>query len=150
MTTPKYTRPNYTTQLGATWKANIDAAFKLFERLGADFAPHEQDQGSPAPDLTVRVDAGAILDGVTLTEVAAQTVSGFTTPSAGQHRIDRVVIDAVTGVATRVAGTAVTGSPSATPPAIPAGKLPICRILFTDADTSITDEMIDDERTFPL
>ena len=150
MTSATYTRPNYTSQLGAQWKANQDGAFRVHERQGTWFAPHEQDQGSPAPDLSVRVDAGYIFDGTTLTEVAAQTVSGFTIPSAGQHRIDRVVIDAITGVATRVAGTAVTGSPSATPPAIAAGKLPCCQVLITDADTSITNSMITDERVYPL
>lgn len=69
-------------------------------------------------------------------------------PSAGQHRVDRVVVDVVTGVASRVAGTAVTGSPSATPPAIPAGKLPICQVRITSDDTVILNSMITDERLF--
>src|SRR5690606_24482496 len=56
------------------------------------------------------------------------------------------VVDATTGVATRVAGTAVTGSPSAVPPDIPAGKLPICQVLINDDDTVITNSMITDER----
>lgn len=150
MTTATYTRPNYTSQAGAIWKANQDGAFRVHERQGTWFAPHQQDQGSPAPELSVRVDAGYIFDGETLTEVAAQTVGGFTTPSAGEHRVDRVVVDAITGAATRVAGTAVTGSPSATPPAIPAGKLPVCQVLMTDSDTVVIDSMITDERVWPL
>ena len=150
MSTATYTRPDYTTQLAAQYKANLDAMAKVFERMLAAFAPHQQDVGSQAPELSIRVDAGYIFSGTTLTEVAAQTVGGFTTPSAGQHRIDRVVVDAITGAATRVAGTAVTGSPSATPPAIPAGKLPVCQVLMTDADLAVTDAMITDERVFPL
>lgn len=146
MTVATKTQPNYTSMLAAAYKAAIDAITAVHDRIGGAFAPHEQDVGSPAPDLSMRVDAGFIFSGVTLTEVAAQTVSGFTTPSAGQERIDRVVIDATTGVATRVAGTAVTGSPSATAPAIPTGKLPCCQIRFTDASTTILNSMITDER----
>ena len=141
-----YTRPNYTTQLGASYKGNLDAAAAVFERIAAAFAPHEQSLGSPTPDLSIRVDAGYIFSTSGLTEVAAQTVSGFTIPSAGQERIDRVVIDSTTGVATRVAGTAVTGSPSATPPAIPAGKLPCCQVRLTSSDTAVLNSNITDER----
>lgn len=150
MSTAKYTRPDSDTQLASAYKANIDAMAKVFERFGAAFAPHEQDVGSPTPELSVRLDAGFVWDGTTLTEVAAQTVGGFTTPSAGQHRIDRVVVDAITGVASRIAGTPATGSPSATPPSISAGKLPVCQVAFTDADTAVLNEMITDERVFPL
>lgn len=144
----KFVQPNFTTQDAATYKASIDAAVAVHHRLAGPFAAHQQDAGSPAPDLTVRVDAGSIWDGTTLAEVAAQTVSGFTIPSAGQHRIDRVVADPVTGAASRVAGTAVTGSPSASAPSIPTGKVPICRVLITSANTVITDDMITDERVF--
>lgn len=142
--------PNYTSQSqsGTGYPLNIDAALKAGKRLATWFAPHEQDQGSPAPDLTLRVDAGWIDFGMTTLEVAAQTVSGFTIPSAGQHRIDRVVIDRVTGVASRVAGTAVTGSPSAVAPAIPAGKMPCCQVLLTSGDTAVVNTLISDERMF--
>lgn len=146
MTVATKTQPNYTTQDAASYKANIDGITAVHDRLAGAFAPHEQDVGSPAPDLSVRVDAGFIFAGTTLTEVAAQTVSGFTTPSAGQERIDRVVLDEITGAASRVAGTAVSGSPSAVPPDIPAGKLPCCQIRFTDASTEVLNSMITDER----
>lgn len=146
MTVATKLQPNYTTQLAAAYKAAIDAITAVHDRMAGAFAPHEQDVGSPAPDLSMRVDAGFIFAGTTLTEVASQTVSGFTTPSAGQERIDRVVLDAVTGVASRVAGTAATGSPSAVAPAIPTGKLPCCQIRFTDASTAVLNSMITDER----
>lgn len=141
-----FQQPNFTTMSAAAYKAAIDASFAALARLAGVFCPHQQDQGSPSPDLTVRIDGGFVLDGTTLIEVAAQTVSGFTIPSSGEHRIDRVVIDASTGVASRVAGTAVTGSPSATPPAIPSGNLPCCQVLITSSDVAILNAMITDER----
>ena len=146
MTVAQYTRPNYTTQAAAAYKANIDAAAAVFERKGDWFAPHQQDVGSPAPELSIRLDAGWIWDGTTLTEVAAQTVSGFTIPTAGMERVDRVVVDSTTGVASLIAGTAVTGSPSATAPAITAGTIPICQVRITSADTAVLNSMITDER----
>lgn len=142
----RWTDPNYTTQSAAAYKAALDAAHAVAKR-GADwFAPHQTYSASPNPDLSVELDAGYIWDGLNLTEVAAQIVTGFTIPSAGQNRVDRVVVDASTGVASRVEGTAVTGSPTATAPAIPAGKIPICQVTITSADTVITNSMITDER----
>lgn len=146
--TATYTRPNFTTQTPTQYKANIEAMAQVFERLGNAFNAHAQDQGSPAPDMTVRVDAGHIFYRGALSEIAAQTVSGFTVPSAGQHRIDRVVLNPATGACSRVAGTAVTGSPSAVAPNITAGFLPICSVLITSADSVITDVMVTDERAF--
>lgn len=142
--------PDYTAQAqsGTSYPLNIDAAIKAGKRLATWFAPHQQDVGSPSPDMTLRIDGGWIDNGVTQTEVAAQTVSGFTIPSAGQNRVDRVVIDRITGVATRVAGTAVTGSPSSVAPAIAVGKMPCCQVYFTSADTAVLNTMIADERMF--
>lgn len=142
-------QPNYTSMLAAAYKAAIDACFAVDARSGGWFAPHQVYAGSPNPDLAVELDAGYVWDGTTLTEVAAQTVSGFTIPTAGQHRVDRVVVDATTGAASRVAGTAVAGSPSATPPAIPAGKIPVCQVLIQSSDTAVLDGMITDERAMP-
>lgn len=151
MTVPTFLQPNFTTQSAAVYKAAIDAAIAVLARQAAGFAAHEQDASSPQPDMTVRVDAGQTFTfgfaAPELREIAAQTVSGFTTPAAGYERIDRVVIDPLTGAATRVAGTAqTTGSPGPSAPAIPAGKLPVCQVLITDSDTVITNDMITDER----
>jgi hypothetical protein len=147
MTVATKLQPNYTTQQAAAYKAAIDGITAVHDRVAGAFAPHEQDVGSPAPELSMRVDAGFIFTNGALTEVSAQTVTGFTVPSAGQERIDRVVIDATTGVASRVAGTAASGSPSAVAPDIPAGKLPCCQIRFTDASTAVLNSMITDERS---
>ena len=146
MTVQKFTQPDYSSQSGTVYPTGIDKAIAVHHRLAGPFAPHEQDASSPQPDLSVRVDAGFLWDGETLSEVAAQSVSGFTIPSAGQHRIDRVVIDASTGVASRVSGTAATGSPIASAPAIPFGKIPCCQVMITDSDTAILNSMITDER----
>lgn len=133
--------------LAAVYKACIDACFAVDTRLAGWFAPHQVYSGSPQPDLAVELDAGYIWNGTTLTEVAAQSVSGFTIPASGYQRIDRVVVDATTGVASRIAGTAQTsGSPGPSAPAITAGKIPICQVLITSADTAILDSMITDER----
>lgn len=150
---PQHIRPAGS-QSATVYKSRIDSMAKVYERFLGAFAAHEQTVGSPAPDLTVRVESGPILAGYgspserALIEITAQTVSGFTIPSVGTHRVDRVVINETTGAASRVAGTAVTGSPSATPPAIPAGCVPCCRVLIQDTDTVITNSMITDERSF--
>ena len=44
------TLPNFTNQTASVYKANIDAGFAVADRLAWAFAPHQQDQGSPAPD----------------------------------------------------------------------------------------------------
>lgn len=147
MTVARWQDPDYTSMLGATYKAALDAAHKVGKRFADAFAPHQVYAGSPNPDRAVELDAGFIWNAETLTEVSAQTVTGFTTPTAGTERIDRVVVDAVTGVASRVAGTPQsTGSPGASAPAIASGKIPICQVLMTSADTVVTNSMITDER----
>lgn len=141
------TQPNYLTQLGSTYMANIDAAIAVLARLGGWFNPHEQTAGSPSPDMTVVVDAGFVWDGTTLTEKAAQTVTGFVAPASGT-RIDRICVNKTNGDALRVTGTALAGSPSATPPAIPEGYMPCCRIAIGSTDTAIINLMITNEQTF--
>ena len=144
----KPVQPDYSSQTGTEYPTNIDKALSVVKRHGDWFAPYQQDVGSPSPDLSVRLAAGFTWDGTTFTEVAAQSVSGFTAPSAGQHRIDRVVVHAVTGAGLRVAGTAATGSPTASPPSIPEGYIPVCQVLLTDSDTAVLNSMITDERAF--
>lgn len=75
-----------------------------------------------------------------MTEVPAQTVGPFaTTPS---QRVDRVVVDRVTGTASIVVGT----DGSFMPPAIPTGRLPVARIHLLSTTAEITNEIIVDER----
>ena len=65
--------PDFTVGSGNAYKTKIDANAKVDSRIAWAFAPHQQDQGSPAPDMTLRLEAGTIFDGATLTEVAAQS-----------------------------------------------------------------------------
>ncbi|SMH29808.1 LamG-like jellyroll fold domain-containing protein [Azospirillum agricola] len=107
------------------------------QRIVGPFAPHAQS----APDLTVALDRGFLLNGATLTEVAAQTVGPLALPVTG-FRVDRIVIDRSTGAASMIVGSAG----SATPPAIPTGTLPIARILLHADTLEITNALVYDER----
>ena len=77
--------------------AKIDGNFAVLTRLGDAFAPHAQS----TPDMTVRLDAGHVFDGVTLTEVAAQSTGTITAP-ASDSRIDRIVVNRLTGAADQI------------------------------------------------
>ena len=138
--------PDFTSQTAAAYKANIDAAFAVADRVAWAFAPHEQDVGSPQPDMTVRLEAGAVFDGTTLIEVAEQDTPPFTAPTTNP-RIDRIVVDKITGIVSVVTGTE---DPSPTAPAITAGKIPIAQVALTTSTTKIIDSDITDERDFGL
>lgn len=139
MTAKTYTPPDSSSQSGTAYKNNIDSAIAVLAELARAFAPHEK----AVPDLTVLVDGGRYFVTGAIVAQNQQTVSGFTA-TASTQRIDRVVVDEVTGVASRVAG-AESASPVA--PAFPAGKRPVCQIgPFTTSTTAITNSMITDER----
>lgn len=131
--------PVFTTQDPATYKANIDAGFAVNKRLNDAFAPHAQ----TTPNMTVALDAGFIFGAPTLTEVAAQNTAAIAASSrAGITRIDRVVVDQITGAVSVVSGTSVA-------PSIPSGKMPVSQVAVTTASTGITNAMLTDERAFP-
>ncbi|WP_424630759.1 hypothetical protein [Bradyrhizobium sp. SYSU BS000235] len=117
----------------------IDGDFSVLTRLGVAFAPHAQ----AIPTMTVALDAGHIFNGTDLTEVPPQTTTAITAPVT-DPRIDRVVIDRLTGVV-----SVVTGSESAAPvaPAFPAGTVPVARVLLQPGMTVITNDAITDERS---
>ncbi|GAB6125037.1 glycine-rich domain-containing protein [Humidesulfovibrio idahonensis] len=129
--------PNYESD-GTGFAVNIGHAISAGARIDFAFAPYAQ----ATPNMTVALAAGQFFDGTNLTEVAAQS-SGTITAPAANPRIDRVVIDKVTGAASVVAGTEAS-SPVA--PAIPSGKLPVARVALTVGMTSITGAAITDER----
>lgn len=139
--------PNYLTQAASQYKANIDAAIAALAGFGGQFEPHQVASGSPAPDLAVEISAGLLYIGGSIISVPSQIVGGFTIPTSGQNRMDRIVINPLTGAASRVAGTAAVGSPNATAPAIPAGYVPCCKVYLTSSDTVVLDSMITDERS---
>ena len=134
--------PDFTSQTASVYKANIDAGFAVADRLAWAFAPHEQDVGSPQPDMTVRLEAGALFAGTTLTEVAAQSTGTITAPSANP-RIDRLVVDQLTGVVSVITGTE---DASPTAPAITAGKVPVAQVSLVVSQSSIVNADITDER----
>ena len=113
------------------WFVHLDESTNHFD-------PHE----AATPDMTVVLSAGRIQNGVTLTSIAEQATATITAPSANP-RIDRVVIDNVTGVVSIIAGSEA-ASPVA--PAITLGKIGIAQILLQTTSTSITNSMITDER----
>ncbi|MEE8208754.1 MAG: hypothetical protein V3T88_07385 [Nitrosomonadaceae bacterium] len=92
--------------------------------------------------MTVLVKAGKVMNAETLVSIANQTTTTITAPTSNP-RIDRIVINRLTGVF-----TIITGSESATPtaPTITAGNAPSSQILLATTTTVITDALITDER----
>lgn len=144
MTVSTFTQPDNTTQTGSAYKTAIDGAAHVHHRIAGAFACHQQDGNSPdAPDMTVVVDAGALVRaGLVPLEVGAQSTSALTAPT-GNPRRDIVYIDNSTG-ALGVATGAEAASPS--DPAVPAGKTAVARVRLTVGMTEITNADIDDLR----
>ncbi len=94
------------------------------------------------PNMTVVVSAGTIQVGNVVVAKTSQTTSTITAPSS-HPRIDRVVVDMVSGVASVITGTESV-SPSA--PAVPYGKYACAQILLQTTTTAITQSLITDER----
>lgn len=132
-----FTQPDFTSQSATAYKTAIDDSVSVLARNGSAFGAHEQ----TTPDMTVRIDAGYIYDGSTITEVAAQNTGTITAPSTNP-RIDRITINS--------SGTVVvtTGSEAASPspPALPTGNIPVAQVSLTTSTTEITNADITDER----
>lgn len=140
MTVATFLQPNSTTQNSTALGATYDGDMSVLIREGVRFAPSAQ----ASPNMTVLLAAGHVFNGVTLTEVATQNTGTITAPGSNS-RIDRVVVDQVTGSV-----SVVTGTPGTSPvaPAIPSGKCPVAQVLLTSSTTSITNSIITDERDF--
>ena len=138
MTVATYQQTDFTTQDATTYKSALDGNSSVLARLAAAFAPGQQ----ATPNMTVAVGAGALLAWGNIVPIAAQSTGVIAAPVTNP-RIDRVMIDAGSGVV-----ATVTGTESATPmaPAIPSGFLPIAQVLLTPGVTGITNTMITDER----
>jgi hypothetical protein len=142
MTTAQYQISDFTSDAAATYKAKIDGNSAVAARIAAAF----QCYAASTPDMTVKVAAGSLMVNDALTEKAIQTSATITAPVT-HPRIDRVVIDQISGVASIITGTEA-ASPSA--PAITAGKIPVAQIALTTSTTAITNALITDERPFVL
>lgn len=126
---------------GGTGANNIAAAqSNLLVKPAGYYAPHAET--NPIALKTV-VDAGSLFVNGGLVANAAQTMT-HSAADPTNPRIDRVVIDALTGAASILAGTPA-GSPVA--PAIPSGKFPVAQVLITANMTVIGNSAITDERT---
>jgi len=133
------TQPDYTSQTGSAYKANIDGAIQVVLQFSGQFAPHQQ----TVADMTVRLDAGRTFGHSSgLEEVAAQNTGTITAPVTNP-RYDIVYVDQLTG-AVGVAAGSENVSPS--DPAVPAGKVPIARVRLATATTAITNSLLDDLR----
>lgn len=143
MTVSTFTQPDYSSQSGASYKAAIDGAAHVHNRVAGPFAPHAAD----TPDMKVYLDGGVIpAAGGLPTEVAAQDTGTLTAPSANPRK-DIVHIDRATGVVGVATGTE---DPSPSDPAVPSGKIAAARINWTAGMTEITNADLDDLRTLSM
>jgi len=130
--------PTQSTNSFPVYKDNIDSLTRVLNEVAGAFAPYEV----ATPDMTINLAAGRMFDGNALTSVVLQTTTTITAPVT-DPRIDRVVIDAKTGLY-----SIITGAENVAPvaPAITAGKLPVCQIALVVAQTQILNADITDER----
>ena len=126
--------PDRGTQNGTDYTSTIDAAVKVLSEIGFQFAVHEQ----TTPNMTVRVEAGIIRSGTTLTQKAAQNTGTITKPTTNP-RYDVVVIHRTTGVA-----SVITGTEAASPalPTVSRDYIPKAWISLTTSTTTITNDVI--------
>ena len=99
-------------------------------------------QATATPNMVVNVSAGNVFGGSVLTNVAAQAVT-IAAANGSHPRIDRIGLNAATGVYTYIEGTA------ASSPAVPvytAGLVPCCQVYVGTGVTSINNSNITDER----
>lgn len=94
------------------------------------------------PDMTVRVSAATRYTGNTFSIDPPKTSSGITAPAA-EPRIDRVVLNPITGDVDIVTGTE---DPTPVPPAVPPSEVPLAQINLLPSTTEITDDLIENEQ----
>lgn len=138
---PNYPLPNYTeTGVKATdYKNRIDAAAAKHDLMAGQFYAHEAD----TPDMTVVVDAGRMMVSGLLVVQPQQVTAALVAPSTNP-RIDRLVIDEITGALSVATGVEAV-SPVA--PDIPADKLACAYVTLSVGQTAITNNDFTDERS---
>jgi hypothetical protein len=139
MSVGTFVQPDHLTQSGTEYKLAIKNSIMALARMAGPFAPHEQS----SPNMTVRIDAGAVLIGSTPVEVSSGQNTAAMSPPVTNNRIDRVVVAAANGIVSVITG-AEAASPAA--PDIPSGYLPVAQVLITPSTTEITNSDITDER----
>lgn len=123
------------------YKQAIDNDMIVAQRMGTPFAVTELSPSSLRA-MQVKVAAGWLFDGVTFTEITAQTSPLIAAPLSAS-RIDRLVASALTGAISVVGGTEA-AVPAA--PTIPVGSVPLARIALAVGVTRIGNSMLTDER----
>ena len=140
MTVSTFVQTNFTIQLPAVYKANIDAAIAALAQLAADFAPHEQ----AVPNMTVLVDAGNLRVGGQLIGLTQQVTGTLVAPSVNP-RIDRLALRESDGIL-----TVFTGVENAVPvaPIYPLGYIPVASLAMTLGMSVIGNAIITDDRAY--
>lgn len=134
-----FTQPNFQSQLGNSYKANIDNAISVFARTAGAFAVHERTPTS----MGVSIDAGVVWDGnVSFSNIGVQNITSIPAPTTNSRK-DLIVVNRTTGVATRIQGVE---SASPVDPAIPANNFPIARLNVVVGIVAISNQNIDDIR----
>lgn len=137
MSVSEFKQPSFITQDAATYKAAIDSSIAALAEPVNCFAPHEL----PVPSLGIMVESGVTINGT----VIPPTNIGGIGAATSQPRIDRIYFNQNLNSFERLVG-AEAASP--TPPALPFGVIPICKIRVDVGVTAITNEDITDERVF--
>ena len=139
--TAQFVLSNYTTQTATAYPLAMDGNWAVSQRFVDNFAPRAP---NAQPNMYVTLDAGHLFapSTETLTELAAQTSATIVAP-VGNPRIDRIVINSITGVIAVITGTA---SASPVAPVFTTNTLPIAQVLLQPTSTTITNAMITDER----
>lgn len=140
MATAQFQITDFTLDDPATLKAKLDGNSKVLARTAG-----YQCYAAAVPNMTVKAAAGGRFVSGVLVENAIQTSGAITAPVTNP-RIDRVVVNQATGVASVVTGTEA-GVPVAPP--IPSGFEPVAQIALLTSTTAITNSMITDERVPP-
>jgi hypothetical protein len=131
---------NATVSDAATYKSQIDSNSVVAARIVDQFMPH----ALATPTMGIQLDAGSRFYGQTLTEVSGQSQLNISVPSAGNTRIDRACVNALSGLLLYNTGTPTTGQ--AAPPQIPTGYIPIAQISVNATTGQIINSNITDER----
>jgi len=143
MTVATFNQTDYTTQDSATYKANIDADINVLAKLAEMFAPR---QSNAVGDMYMALDPGILTfpDGSNSTHSGGHILGPFSAPTGGNNRIDLITI-AAGGM---ISADIIPGTPAAnpSPPACPAGNLPIAQIFLSTGMNKIVNSNITDIR----
>lgn len=141
MTVATFNQTDYTTQDSATYKANIDADINVLAKLGQMFAPHSAGNNS----MYAEIDPGILTfpDGSNATH-SSHILGAFNAPTGGNNKIDLITIPA-NGL---LNANIIEGTPAAnpSPPACPAGNLPIAQVFLSTGMNAILNSNITDVR----